>query len=163
MFNSCCTLQTALQVTKHPRSSTCVDGESVALSVVAVGAEPLHYKWKKNREDITNPECTGTTSLTLTILSFSQAHVGNYSCIISNNQNSIESEPANLALGTNMLLYNNYFSVKFFFLLFLCTCYCHFCSHHTTKITNTTTISSNYNNINTYWPTNTAWYALIET
>ena len=97
--NSCCALLTALQVTKHPRSSTCVDGESVALSVMAVGAEPLHYKWKKNREDITDPECTRTTSPTLTILSFSQAHEGNYSCIISNKQKSIQSEPANLALG----------------------------------------------------------------
>ena len=97
--NSCCALLTALQVIKHPRSSTCVNDDSVVLSVVAVGVEPLHYKWKKNGEDITDSECTGTTSPTLTILSFSQAHEGNYSCIISNNQKSIESESANLTLG----------------------------------------------------------------
>ena len=104
--NSCCALRTALQVTKHPRSSTCVNGESVVLSVVAVGAEPLHYKWKKNGEDITDPECTGTNLSTLTIHSFSDVHEGNYSCTIGNNEQCIHSEPANLALGIIMLSYN---------------------------------------------------------
>ena len=89
----------ALQVTKHPRSCTCANGERVDLSVSAIGGEPLQYKWKKNGEDIIDPECTGATTQILTIHSFSQAQEGNYFCIVSNNQKSVQSEPANLALS----------------------------------------------------------------
>ena len=93
----------ALQVTKHPRTRTCVNGERVDLSVSAIGAEPLRYKWKMNGEDITSPEFSGTNFPTLTIYTFSQTHQGNYTCVVSNNQKSVQSEAANLALGTNTI------------------------------------------------------------
>ena len=70
----------------------------------AIGAEPLLYKWKRNGEDITYPECTGINTPILTIHSFSQDHQGNYSCIVSNSQKSVSSGPANLALGMKYLL-----------------------------------------------------------
>ena len=72
----------------------------------AIGPDPLQYKWKKNGEDIIDPECTGTNLSTLTIHSFSHVHDGNYTCTVSNNEQSINSEPANLALGTIMLSYS---------------------------------------------------------
>ena len=83
------------------------------LTVSAIGPEPLHYKWKKNGEDITNPDCTGTNTPTLTIHLFSQDFKGNYSCTVSNDQQSAESEPANLALGMDSLLCYDFGTTSF--------------------------------------------------
>ena len=71
----------------------------MVLSISAVGSEPLYYKWKKNGEDITDPECTGVNTPILTIGSFSRHHQGNFICIVNNEQMSDKSDPANLALG----------------------------------------------------------------
>ena len=90
---------TDLQICEHPRSGTCTYGARVVLSLSAVGSEPLQYKWKKNGEDIIDPKCTGISTPILTIHSFSQDHQGNFSCIVSSNQKSIQSKHANLALG----------------------------------------------------------------
>ena len=73
----------------------------MVLSVSAIGSEPLYYKWKKNGEGITDPECTGANTPTLTIDSFSNEHQGMYSCIVNNKQASIESNSANLSLGNS--------------------------------------------------------------
>ena len=88
-----------LQISEHPKSATYVSGARVVLSVSAIGSEPVHYKWKKNGEDITDPECTGVNTPTLTIGSFSRHHQGNYYCVVNNEQMFVESDPANLALG----------------------------------------------------------------
>ena len=93
-----------LQIREHPKSATYVSGACVVLSVSAIGSEPLHYKWKKNGEDITDPECTGINTPTLTIGSFSRYQQGNYFCIVNNSQKTVETEPANLALGNTSIL-----------------------------------------------------------
>ena len=95
---------TDLQILKHPQSRTCDYGARVVLSVSAIGAEPLQYKWTKNGNDITDPKCAGTNIPILTIHSFSQAHEGNYSCIVSNDHKTLPSEPANLALGMKCMV-----------------------------------------------------------
>ena len=69
----------------------------------AIGAKPLQYQWKKNGSDITDPECTGDNTQILTIDSFSQAHEGHYSCIVSNSLQSVESETAHLTLGVLLI------------------------------------------------------------
>ena len=100
-FNLHSALLTALHVTSHPQSSACTKDKRVDLSVSAIGAEPLQYQWKKDGAVITDPECTGATTQILTIHTFSQDHQGNYSCIVGNSLQSVESKAAHLALGTN--------------------------------------------------------------
>ena len=75
----------------------------------AIGAEPLQYQSKKDGADITDPECTGSTTQILTIHTFSQDHQGNYSCIVSNSLQSVESKTAHLALGVLAILNFAYF------------------------------------------------------
>ena len=108
---------TDLQICKHPESHTCDYGACVILSVSAIGAGPLQFKWTKNGKDITDPKCTGTNMPILTIHSFSQAHEGNYTCIVSNNHKTLPSEPATLALGMKYML------CCVLYCLFMCMCY----------------------------------------
>ena len=92
-----------LQTTNHPQENTSMKhGEDVALTVTAVGPQPLSYIWTKDGEKIsdTNGEYTGTKTDTLIISSFSSLNQGSYMCIISGGQQSVESKPAALGLGT---------------------------------------------------------------
>lgn len=87
-----------LQITKHPDSNIWIkDGDSVTLSVVAFGAE--EYEWKRDDKVITGPKYHGTNGPILTINGFSAADQGEYSCIVKNSERSLESKPANMALG----------------------------------------------------------------
>ena len=65
------------------------------LTVSAVGPQTLTYRWMKDGEEISDIKNTDE----LTITSFSSDNQGNYSCIVSGGQQSIESKPASLRLG----------------------------------------------------------------
>ena len=68
----------------------------------AIGAGDLNYRWKRNGKDITDhePGYTGVNTPTLTIISFSSAHVGNYTCTVKDSRNRVkESDPAQLDFG----------------------------------------------------------------
>jgi hypothetical protein len=88
--------ETDLVIISHPQSKTCELHAPVSLSVSVIGAENLSYQWKKDEHDITDRQCIGIDTSHLTILSFSDAHVGKYTCTIKDNQTSVESNPAQL-------------------------------------------------------------------
>ena len=71
----------------------------MSLSVLAIGAGSLHYQWKKDGQNITDPDCIGVDTSNLRITSFSNAHVGMYTCTIKDDQMSEESHSAQLNLG----------------------------------------------------------------
>ena len=76
----------------------------MTLSVTAVGAKPPCYKWRRNGQDITHPKCSGIDTSTLTISCFSSEHEGNYTCIVSDGKEVLESAPAKLKLGKQKLV-----------------------------------------------------------
>ena len=86
----------------------------MSLSVFAIGTGQLKYQWKKDGQNVTDSECIGPDTSNLGITSFSDAHVGWYTCVIKDSQMSVESYPARLDLG-NWLLATC--SVFFFLLL----------------------------------------------
>ena len=69
----------------------------MTLTVSALGPQPLSYRWMKDGQDI--PDTKNTDKLT--ILSFSSENQGKYSCNVIGGQQSIESKPASLGLGTH--------------------------------------------------------------
>ena len=71
----------------------------VSLSVSAIGPEPLTYKWKKDGEDITDPNCSGMNTPVLTITSFSYETQGKYTCEVKNDHKTITSNSAKLELS----------------------------------------------------------------
>ena len=71
----------------------------MSLSVSAIGAGPLLYKWKRNGADIVDQDCIGVNESTLTIGSFIPEHEGDYSCEVEHNQMSVRSNIAKLELS----------------------------------------------------------------
>ena len=80
----------------HPQSKTCEYNAPVSLSVSAIGAGNLNYKWKKDGKDVTDPGYAGVDNSTLTIDLFTSAHVGIYTCTVGDSHRSVESDPAQL-------------------------------------------------------------------
>ena len=68
--------------------------------MVAIGAENISYNWKKDCKDITGGNYIGFDSPNLIINNFTSDDQGKYSCVIKNCNSSIESQQADVSLGT---------------------------------------------------------------
>ena len=89
-----------LQITKQPQESSIVSfGESMTLHVSAVGLGHLRYKWKRDGQDIIDSNCAGIDTSDVTINSFSEMNQGDYTCIVMNDNTSIQSNSAKLELS----------------------------------------------------------------
>ena len=71
------------------------------LSVSAIGSGSLSYQWKNSGKDITRdqPDFSETDTPNLKISSFMPEHQGSYTCIVSDGQMFVESNPAELKLS----------------------------------------------------------------
>ncbi|MBI5691592.1 MAG: immunoglobulin domain-containing protein [Verrucomicrobia bacterium] len=87
--------QTAPQITTQPSSVTAFTGGTASFRVVASGAQPLTYQWRKDGAAL-----PGATNPTLTLTSLSAAQAGNYSVVVTNNLGSATSQSATLLLGS---------------------------------------------------------------
>ena len=89
-----------LQITKQPQESSIVSfGESMTLHVSAVGLGHLRYKWKRDGQDIIDSNCAGIDTSDVTINSFSEMNQGDYTCIVMNDNTSVQSSSAILELS----------------------------------------------------------------
>lgn len=87
-------------ITLQPNGLNVAIGTQVTFHVEATGGG-LHYQWLNNDVPITaNPASTGVNTNTLTILSAGTVNNGWYSCVVSNSRGSVESNPAQLTVGT---------------------------------------------------------------
>jgi len=76
----------------QPQNVTVVAGGSAVFSVMAAGAEPLHYRWFYN----TNTELPGANGHILDLPIVELADAGAYSVTVSNAVGSVSSQPAML-------------------------------------------------------------------
>ncbi|MDP7293493.1 MAG: immunoglobulin domain-containing protein, partial [Verrucomicrobiota bacterium] len=74
------------EITQLTESLTVIDGESVELSVTAVGSEPLAYQWSKGGEAI-----EGATDPRLSLAEVTVSVTGNYSVSVGNAAGQAES------------------------------------------------------------------------
>lgn len=81
------------QIEGQPTNQVAVVGSSATLSVAATGVPPLSYQWKKDGVVI-----LGATNASYGILSTTQASAGRYSVVVSNQNGSVTSSEATLAL-----------------------------------------------------------------
>ena len=89
-----------LQITKQPQGNSIIKcDDCAAINVCAVGSGHLSYKWKKDGEDITDPNCTGIDTSTFKISCFSSKFQGEYICEVKNDHKTIKSNPAKLELS----------------------------------------------------------------
>lgn len=82
------TVLSGVAITTQPTGQTINEGEAINLSVAVTGTAPT-YQWKKDGVEI-----AGATSATYSKLNASLTDAGNYTCVVANAINSVNSESA---------------------------------------------------------------------
>ncbi|HTD66651.1 MAG TPA: immunoglobulin domain-containing protein [Candidatus Limnocylindria bacterium] len=77
----------------NPVSLSVEAGSTATFSVIATGAPPVTYQWRKNGAAIQN-----ATESTLTFVNVNSTHAGNYTVVVSNPGGSVTSDVAQLAV-----------------------------------------------------------------
>jgi hypothetical protein len=88
-----------LTITLQPQSQSLVVGDSVSLTVSALGHLPLNYQWRFNGHDIYR-----ATNSTLTLTNVQLSDAGGYVVIVANGFNSVASAAAQLTVALPGLL-----------------------------------------------------------
>ncbi len=84
------------QITAHPADVTVDDGGNATFSVSATGSEPLSYQWRRNGVDISGEI---STSLTISLVSYSSDNGAQFDCVVSNIADTVTSNPAVLTIN----------------------------------------------------------------
>lgn len=92
------TVMNAPAITQDPQSQTGVGGGSVTLTVVATGAAPLSYQWRKNTVPI-----SGATGSAFTLSNLQTTDAGNYDVVAMNWVGSATSHVAILSVPTPLV------------------------------------------------------------
>jgi hypothetical protein len=82
-------------ITTQPAGVTVATGGSATFAVVAAGALPRTYQWRKDGTAI-----TGATSTILTISNAQASDAGNYTVVVTNSLGTATSNPAALFVGS---------------------------------------------------------------
>lgn len=94
------TITGAPVITMQPSNVSSFPGAPATFSVVAEGAPPLAYQWRRNGVPLANTEnLSGTTAPELHIASVSSAELGNYSVVITNSAGNVTSAVAALTIS----------------------------------------------------------------
>ena len=90
------------RITTSPCDQTKIYGDEVSFSLNATSNGTLSYQWYKDGELVTydtHPYCDGAMTPTLKIRAVLTEYEGTYSCLVSNEAGSIESDSAQLGVG----------------------------------------------------------------
>jgi hypothetical protein len=88
-------------IVTHPNSQTVCLGLNTQFSVIAKGAPPPTYQWRRNLINLSNGgNISGAATATLTINSVTAADAGSYDCVVTNSFGSIDSNDAVLTVLT---------------------------------------------------------------
>lgn len=109
VYNGCATLNSNAaavavnpntSIVTHPANSVLVSGQNATFSVTASGSN-LGYQWKKNNVDLNNGgNISGATSATIQISNVTSADAAFYSCLVSGDCGSANTNYAQLSLNT---------------------------------------------------------------
>ncbi|MCX6874729.1 MAG: immunoglobulin domain-containing protein [Verrucomicrobia bacterium] len=86
-------------ITAQPASVTVNQGGTATFGVIAAGAAPLTYRWRKNGTYLTNSgNLSGVTSATLVLTNAQLADASSYSLVVANATGSVTSAAATLTV-----------------------------------------------------------------
>jgi Immunoglobulin domain/PA14 domain len=80
-------------ITTHPANTAVTAGQTATFTVVASGAAPLTYQWKRGTSNV------GTNSATLSIPNAQTANAGSYTCVVTNSVGAATSNAATLTVN----------------------------------------------------------------
>jgi len=89
------TVDAAAGIVTHPLGQSVCQGDQVLFSVEADGLEPLSYQWRHDGQDI-----SGATDATYVIAAVDPNDAGDYTCVVTNDCGSVESDAAALTVGS---------------------------------------------------------------
>ena len=89
----------APDITSQPSSLTVGQNSNATFTVVASGASPLAYQWRRNTTNLVDQgNISGSTNTILTLTSVSPADAANYDVVITNNYGAVTSDVAVLTV-----------------------------------------------------------------
>jgi hypothetical protein len=100
------TPRTGLRILSQPRGTFTPNSTSTNLNVLIEGTGFLRYHWKFNGAEITAGNITGIDTATLGISNAQPANEGNYTCVVSDDYDTLETQPAFV-----QVLYKGFFVV----------------------------------------------------
>jgi uncharacterized repeat protein (TIGR01451 family) len=90
-----------LQITKQPTNQTVKIGGTAKLGVTAIGTGLLSYRWKKNQIELAESQrILGVSTSQLTITNVQSKDAGAYCVVVSNANETVTSQVANLQVET---------------------------------------------------------------
>lgn len=96
-------------VTTPPAAQTVAPGETIILGVTASGAQPVHYRWSRNGQDLTDDgRISGSSTAELSIRSVTTADAGNYACRLVNDYGSAISSAARVIIKPTLVVISAY-------------------------------------------------------
>ncbi len=88
-------------ITSQPANATVTEGGNASFTVVAGGAAPLTYQWRKNGSPLADAgNLAGATAATLNLANVTTTDAGNYSVLVSNTDGTATSSAAVLTVLT---------------------------------------------------------------
>lgn len=95
-------------ITEHPADQDVCEGDSVSFSVDATGTGDLTYQWKRDGDPLFDGgSVSGATTATLMLDPVNDNHAGVYSCEMTDECGSVESDDATLTVGTLLVVTEN--------------------------------------------------------
>jgi hypothetical protein len=91
-----------LSIVTQPTSASILLGQNATFSVLADGAAPLKYEWKKDGASI-----AGATGSTLRLVNVTASQAGSYSVLVTNNSGSVTSNSAALTVNSPLTITAN--------------------------------------------------------
>ena len=89
-----------LIITTQPVGMTANQGGGASFTVIAAGAAPLSYQWRKNGTNLDNTgNILGAAAATLILANVQAADVSNYSVVVTDANGSVTSSAATLAVN----------------------------------------------------------------
>ncbi len=90
-------------ITSAPVSTNVYEGSPASFSVTANGTPAPSYQWQKNGANVSDgPNLSGSTTPTLTIKAAGFGDVADYTCLVSNAVQAIDSTPAHLLVVSTL-------------------------------------------------------------
>ncbi|MBS0197762.1 MAG: immunoglobulin domain-containing protein [Planctomycetes bacterium] len=90
----------AISLNEHPSDSAVCVGEDLEIHVVAIGSDPITYRWRRDGHTLSDQagHIAGATTPSLNIINPVPADSGEYDCVVTNQCGTVVSNPGTVTI-----------------------------------------------------------------